>query len=283
MPAELAEETLARLRADLPKLKARLKAEFENSAEWKAAVEAVKKAAKDYEAARRTALSRVRAKPEYVKAASEHEKARQEFDALADRDADEKTAESLLRRVLTARAAKDKLESAGLKADPAVDAAKEALVKAQSDLAALRRRFEDNYRYDPAWVNQTRRIESIEWADARREQEQEATRQQQATLEYARQQEENRVLRQELMNMAVRQVFLEQQNLALSRQCLNQPVYIAPQLGVCLPHGRQNLRARPAVHRLRPSPGLQSNTLGVGTEPTRIDPSPPPAPPPLAP
>lgn len=126
MPAELAEETLARLRADLPKLKARLKAEFENSAEWKAAVEAVKKAAKDYEAARRTALSRVRAKPEYVKAASEHEKARQEFDALADRDADEKTAESLLRRVLTARAAKDKLESAGLKADPAVDAARAA-------------------------------------------------------------------------------------------------------------------------------------------------------------
>ncbi|NLU20223.1 MAG: hypothetical protein GXW89_05985 [Phycisphaerae bacterium] len=259
-PVNISQEDLARLRASLPRLRAKLKTDFENSKEWKAAIAAVKQTTKDYESVRKATLAKVRATPEYAKAVARLQKAQQEYDALPAQPADAKAAERLMKEILAARSEVGKLEAEELKKNAEVSAAKEASVKAQQELAALRKRFEESYTSAPEWTNRLQQIETIESAllSERLRQEQELTRQQQENSCQQRREQEERAFRQEVLaHMTVQRMMLEQQYVALTQpQTLGEngrtaePIYVGPYRGVCLPRPAQRYGCAP--RRVRP-------------------------------
>lgn len=176
MIVETSEENLAGLETGARRLQAKLKTEFQNGPEWKAAAEAARQTAKEYQATRKAAVSKAQAKPEYAQAASEYRKAQQEYDALTNRPADAPKREGLAKQVLAARAAMSKLEAAELNADPKVQSTRQAMLKAQAGLAELKKRLETAHENHPEWVACQKQIDAARstLAEARRVQEQQA-------------------------------------------------------------------------------------------------------------
>jgi hypothetical protein len=293
----ITEEDLDRLKATLPRLRAKLKADFENSAEWKAAVAAVKKSTREYEAPRRAALTRVRATAEYERISRKYEQARREYDALAARSADAAASERLLQQLLAARAAMGKLEAEELKNDSEVSAARQASVKARNDLAALRKRFEETCESHPEWTSRIQQINSAESALAieRLVREQERDREQREALyQYQREEEERAFRREVILNLAAQRVLLERQiqfeqhYTPWSRWYAAGPAYVSSHQGACQPRfqPRSYSYAPAMVYRQGARPRSQATepiAASPGARSAPPAPGPPSAPPPSAP
>ena len=229
--AQAAEEGLAKLEADAGRLKAKLKAEFQNGPEWKAAVEAVKQTAKDCDAARKAVVAKLRAKAEYAQAAAAHQKARQAYDALTDRPGDKQNRERLGEQVQAARTAMGKLETAELNADPEVQKTKQAMLKAQADLAGLKKRLATVHENHPEWIAHQKQIEAARktLADAQQVYQQQAyTTQARAEREARdaldRQRDETlTLLQQEVLRQQIILTMQQQALAAAQAQCARAP------------------------------------------------------------
>jgi hypothetical protein len=224
---DVSEEVLARLQAGDGRLQARLKADFQNGPEWKAAIEAVKRTTKDYEAARKAALSKLQTTTDYAQAAAQYQKARQEYDALTDRPADEARREQLAKQVLAAHAAMSKLEAAAMKADPDVQRTRPAMLKAQTDLAALKKVAANAYENHPEWLAHQKKVEDAQsaLAGARQAQQQQAYAAQARAEQEAHDRLRDQALLQLQQEVLRQQIILsiQQQQLAAQAQWIRPP------------------------------------------------------------
>lgn len=200
-------ENLTRLQAAADRLEAKLKADYQNGPEWKGAIEAVKRTAKDHDAARKAAVARLQRNPEYARAAANYQKARQAYDALANRPGNEAARSELADQVQAVRAAVAKQETAAQSADAEVQRAKQAVQKAQADLTELKRRLPNLHESNPDWLALQQQIDAMRdtLAEARRAQVQQAY-----ALQARAEQETRDRLREETL-VRMQQQIVEQQ------------------------------------------------------------------------
>ena len=149
-PSTKARTDLATARVDQKKAKDEfesisktLRADLENSDEWKNAQAALKRAMADHDTARATVLAQLDTKPEYRAAKQRKAQAEVERDAVltSDRSSVEKRAD-VAQAVLNAGKALTEMETTALNADAAATDAKQRLKQAADEVATLNKQFE---------------------------------------------------------------------------------------------------------------------------------------------
>jgi chromosome segregation ATPase len=144
---------VARLQKEAAKIKSKVQAKYESKDEWEAAKTNLKNAETAYESARKKAVAKLYASPDYKSAKDTQLKSEQTLQELqgnpkADQKAIEKAQQERLDSGLKVR----NLESAALSGDPAVSAAKSKLADAKKAWEALQDEVKEALKQDPEYT-----------------------------------------------------------------------------------------------------------------------------------
>jgi chromosome segregation ATPase len=144
---------VARLQKELNKIKSKLQAKYESKEEWETAKTNLKNAENAYESARKKAVAKLYASPDYKSAKDKQLKSEQTLQELqgnpkADQKALDKAQQDRLDSGLKVR----NLESAALSGDPAVSEAKTKLADAKKAWEALQDELKEALKQDPEYT-----------------------------------------------------------------------------------------------------------------------------------
>ena len=158
-----AEAEVLRLRADIKKMKTRIEARYETKEEWETAKTNLKKADDAYEQARKRAVAKLYASPDYKAAKDKQLKSEQSIQSL---QASGKATPSALEKAQSDRwdagLALRNMETAALKGDPKI-----AELKAQADEArkaweALQEEVKEALAQDPEYLAAQQQVEQAQ-------------------------------------------------------------------------------------------------------------------------
>jgi hypothetical protein len=159
-PAAMLRIEIRRAQAELNRAIAEARRAFVASTEFVTAVDEMRRAGRDYRAARDAALAGLRHSSDFASAKLEVEHLQRELDALRGASAPLAQVLELSRVILERRGALSRVEADVLKGDGAFADARYAWIDAGAAVAALWRDFDDVVRHDPACVAARQKIAS---------------------------------------------------------------------------------------------------------------------------
>ena len=142
---------VAKAEAVLLAAEAKAKRQFESSAQWTTAEDAVSKAQTDAQAANATVGSSMRAQPEYIQASAAVTKAEDKLQQAKDDGGDGSEISTAATELMTARSALGAIQTKAAAADPSVVAASEKLSSAYLAVEQLRKSETVAVQADPDW------------------------------------------------------------------------------------------------------------------------------------
>jgi DNA repair exonuclease SbcCD ATPase subunit len=144
---------VARLQKELAKIKAKLQAKYESKEEWETAKTNLKNAENAYESARKKAVAKLYASPDYKAAKEKQLKSEQTLQELqGNPKADPKALDKAQQDRLTSGITVRNLESSALSGDPAVSEAKTKLADAKKAWEALQDELKEALKQDPEYT-----------------------------------------------------------------------------------------------------------------------------------
>ena len=159
-----AEKEVVRIRQDMQKIKARISSRYEGKEEWEESAKAVKAAETAHDNARKRAMAKLYASPDYKKAKEAESKADAEVQKLtaqgakADPNAVGTAQQARIDAALIVR----KLETDTLQNDPQVLAAKQKLAEAKKSREALDDELEQALGQDPDYQTAQQELEAAQ-------------------------------------------------------------------------------------------------------------------------
>ena len=148
---QLAEKDMVRIRQDMQKIKARIQSRYEGKEEWEEAQKNTKAADAAHEAARKKAMAKLIASPDYKAAKEKLAKADEKVKGLTDQGpkADPKALAAAQQERIDASLAVRKLESEALDNDPKVLETKQKVTEAKKASEALDDEVKQALEQDP--------------------------------------------------------------------------------------------------------------------------------------
>jgi chromosome segregation ATPase len=144
---------VGRLQKELNKIKAKVQAKYEAKDEWEAAKTNLKNAENAYESARKKAVAKLYASPDYKAAKDKQLKSEQTLqDLQGNPKADQKALDKAIQDRQESGFAVRNMENAALSGDPAVSEAKTKLADAKKAWEALQDELKETLKQDPEYT-----------------------------------------------------------------------------------------------------------------------------------
>ena len=157
-----AELEVTRIRSDMNKIKARVAQKFEGKEEWETAQKNLKAAETAHEQARKRALAKLYASPEYKAAKDKLLKAEQAIASAAAKDGSSKEMDKAQQDRLDAGLAVRKMETDALRADPKIAEAKDKADEAKKTWEALQDELKEALELDAEYVAAQQQLETAQ-------------------------------------------------------------------------------------------------------------------------
>ena len=157
-----AELEVTKIRSEMTKIKARVSQKFEGKEEWETAQKNLKAAEAAYDQARKRALAKLYASPEYKAAKDKQLKAEQTIAAVGAKGSNSKDLDKAQQDRLDAGLALRKLETDALQGDPKIPEAKDKLEEAKKTWEALQDELKEALELDADYVAAQQQLETAQ-------------------------------------------------------------------------------------------------------------------------
>ena len=157
-----AELEVTRIRSDMNKIKARVAQKFEGKEEWETAQKNLKAAESAHEQARKRALAKLYASPEYKAAKDKLLKAEQSIASIGAKDGSSKDMDKAQQDRLDAGLAVRKMETEALRADPKIAETEDQEDEAKKTWEALQDELKEALELDADYVAAQQQLETAQ-------------------------------------------------------------------------------------------------------------------------
>lgn len=157
-----AELEVTKIRSEMTKIKARVSQKFEGKEEWETAQKNLKAAETAHEQARKRALAKLYASPEYKAAKDKLLKAEQSIASIGAKDGSSKDMDKAQQDRLDAGLAVRKMETEALRADPKIAETKDQEDEAKKTWEALQDELKEALELDPDYLAAQQQLETAQ-------------------------------------------------------------------------------------------------------------------------